>query len=512
MAIAVAVGLGYAPVAAAQPVSMPEALNIEISNSGQAIFDGWIPELAAVSGLRAPPALKYATALATLRDFCRGIGGTSPDIVLTTRRLRPALAAECTKNGVEHMVQVKLGVGALILAVRRNSPLVRLSARQVYLALARDVPDKNEFRRNLAIRWSDIDRSLPPQDIRFQVPSRDDGDRALFDALVLEGGCRAEPMVQLIFSADQRTSRCTTMRLDRVREIQHSQAMRALLDAPEGTVGVVTYLNIVQSEGQLVGLALDGTAPTFDSIMQGEYDEASVYWLYAKRGQALHGRPPAIDAAVERVVVDALTEPVIGPDGTLAKLGLMPIPPEERDAQRALFFTQPGSFGIMGSIMPIVDWVAYTASAARSLLGLALGDASSQNRRGDVDFVTLMDIAGYKTQELHTSVGIFPSAGMEFGVAREMSEADQDYLDRTLAQDTRQRPDALSAMQRQIVRSVLDVSEANGYQFSRVQIELLPLPSVQLFVSPADAPINSETSLLLHAIERLEERQSEMSR
>lgn len=506
IALVVAATLSWASSAAAQS-STPPVLRIAISDTGQAIFDRFVPELAGMSGLATPPVVTHASALRVLRDFCQGVGGNSPDIVLTTRRLRLSLAGQCSQNGVEHMVQVELGRADVILAVRRGSDITGLTARDVYLALARDIPDKDEFRRNTNIRWSDIDASLPPDDIRFQLPPREGGGRARFNGLILEGGCREEPLVKLIFTADQRTARCVTTRVDRVREIPPDQALRALLDAPVGTIGVLSLDDLAQANDDLVPLALDGVMPTAKAVLEGTYNYASVYWLYAKRGQARHGHAAEIDAAVDRIVAASLSEGVLGPKGPLSTLGVIPLPADDRRAQRAVFATVPTRY----SVQPLFQWVGYAAGVVQGLVKLAFDDTANAATPDGLDFAKLMDLAGYTTEEFQTSVGLFPGAGMTFGIVREMSEADQDYLERRLALDAHLRPGPLPAMQRKIVRSVLDVSEANNYEISQVVIELLPLPSFKLVVTPKDAPISQDTTSILRAIERLGNRVNEMT-
>jgi phosphate transport system substrate-binding protein len=506
VALVAAVILAWVSGAAAQSPAAPE-LRIGVSDTGQAIFDGFVPALAEVSGLANPPVVIHASALGVLRDFCRGVGGNSPDVVLTTRRLRPSLASDCQAHGVDHMVKIELGHGALVLAVRRESALRHLSAHDVYLALARDIPDKDEFRRNTNIRWSDIDASLPQEDIRFQLPPREDGGRVEFDGLILEGGCREEPLVKVIFAVDQRTSRCVTTRVDRVREIPPSQDVRALVDAPVGTIGVLSLRDIAQTNGQLVPLALDGVMPDAKTVLDGSYDYASPYWLYAKRGQAARGRAPAIDAAVDRIITAALSEQALGTGGVLSKLGLVPLPPDVRQEQRALFAARANPYGVG----PVIEWISFAASGARALVELALNSSSNTEAPVGLDFTKLMDIAGYQTLEFQTDVGLFPGAGMTFGIAREMSEADQAYLERRLEADAHARPGPLASMQRKIVRSVLDVSEGGTYELSQVQIELLPLPSFKFVVTPKDAPVSEDTMSILRAIERLGNRVSEMS-
>jgi phosphate transport system substrate-binding protein len=491
-------------VAAAQETPLSPVLRIAVSHSGRMIFDGLVEDIKTGKDLGTQPDIRYTDSLGSLREFCQGLGGESPDIALTTRRMQPSIASECSKNGVNNVTTIELGRGPLLLAVRSGSLLSQLTSRQIYLALARDVPDKDEFRRNVSIRWSDVDRSLPPQDIRFQLPPRADGARAVFNALVLERGCRMEPLVKQIFSAEQRVARCVSTRVDRIREIPPGQAVQELLDAPEGTIGVLSYSDIQHSRGRLVGLALDGVAPNRDEVLKGRYDYYHSYWLYAKRGQAGRAGSEAADAAVERLTTRAASEAIVGPDGALPKLGLVPLPDDERAAQRAALAAPV----IPPGITAVMDRVTTAIADAWNLLG----DSTPVDAMGASDFSALMDIAGYKAQEFQTTIGIIPGIGMSFGIVREMSKADQEYLERKLALDVRGRPGVLPAIQRQIVRTVLEVSESEGYEINKVEIEIVPLPSVKLIVAPTDAPISIETTMILRAIEQLNDRVSGLSR
>jgi hypothetical protein len=214
-----------------------------------------------------------------------------------------------------------------------------------------------------------------------------------------------------------------------------------------------------------------------------------------------------MDSAIDHIIARALTEPVIGPDGILAALGLIPLAADDRAAQRQAFtfHRKPYDFSWL------TGWVSTAVSGVRSLFNPNGWTEDGGDTDDTMNFTKLMDLAGYKTQELQTSVSLIPSAGMTFGIVREMSEGDQDYVDRKLAQDAHVRLGRVPELQRGIVRSVLDVSETAGYEISRVEIEILPLPSVKLVMAPSDAPISMETTSILRAIERLNDRVSEMS-
>jgi hypothetical protein len=258
--------------------------------------------------------------------------------------------------------------------------------------------------------------------------------------------------------------------------------MRTLLEAPIGTVGVLSQVDVLRSGGQLVGLSLDGVAPSQAAILNGVYDYTTSFWLYAKRGRAASGGSEAVDAAIEHVIEQAQSENVVGPDGPLQGLGLVPLPPNERAAQRAALANQGGGpFGIWS----MVGWVGSFAADTWTMFGVrpslppdAVGPPAT--------FASLMDIAGYRVTELNSSIGILPDASMVFGIAREMSDSDQAFLERTLYRDALRRPGALSALQRRIVRSILGVREVGNFEVSKVEIVFLPLPKVALVVSPKD--------------------------
>lgn len=133
-------------------------------------------------------------------------------------------------------------------------------------------------------------------------------------------------------------------------------------------------------------------------------------------------------------------------------------------------------------------------------------NATSQMRGGsqeDNDFRWLMNIAGYKLKEIESTVGLIPGLGLNFAVARELTEADRDYVERMLDRHARQNPGLINAIQRNIVSGVLEASDLGSYGIEKVEIDLLPLPKVKIVMTPVDAPLSMETSRVLRAIERL---------
>jgi hypothetical protein len=143
---------------------------------------------------------------------------------------------------------------------------------------------------------------------------------------------------------------------------------------------------------------------------------------------------------------------------------------------------------------------------------LTRGHAALQQRQqARDDFAWLMDIAGYKLKEIESSVSLLPSLSLTFGQARELTEVDREYVERMLERHALRYPGPLAAMQRTIVRGVMDAGELEHFAVDKVEVDLFPLPRVKFQLTPSDAPLGIEASRILRAIDRLNQRVTAMA-
>lgn len=110
-----------------------------------------------------------------------------------SRRMRNTEFERCVQNGVEAIVEIQLGFNTLVLTTRRQDADYDLSLLQLYRAIARDVPDGDEFLTNSSKRWRDIDETLPDTPIRLVIPAPGLGSRGFFQDRFLQGACRGIP-------------------------------------------------------------------------------------------------------------------------------------------------------------------------------------------------------------------------------------------------------------------------------------------------------------------------------
>lgn len=274
--------------------------------------------------------------------FCSGMGARTPDIFITTRHASSSALEQCVARGVTDIVEVEIGLGALVLAVKKGDTISSITSEDVWRALAAEIVVSEELVANRLPRWSEVSPRLPASDIRFVVPLPAGSTRSFFENLVLEAGCRHNPTIRLIFEASYRRAKCITMRQDgRVLERPVEDIPGEILRGPPGTIGAVSLSQLRSSGGTLVALELDGALPSSASIASRDYLPSVRMYIYAKKqhGRAQNG--VGVVRGIREFMMMAVSEQMAGPDGRLSSAaGLVALDPDARVRQRAIAANQ----------------------------------------------------------------------------------------------------------------------------------------------------------------------------
>lgn len=121
---------------------------------------------------------------------------------------------------------------------------------------------------------------------------------------------------------------------------------------------------------------------------------------------------------------------------------------------------------------------------------------------GGSEFWQHLRDAGYEIKEISTSVGLIPDVKITFQLARELSDADRDSLEQKLEIDAARNKGLIAAIQRQIVRTLLDASNLKELRITKLDISLLPLPAADFVLEPIEAPFSEEHDAILRAIKK----------
>lgn len=250
------------------------------------------------------------------------------DFVIASRRISDAELARCQKWGID-VVEWKLGYQAVVLSAGPASDSMTLTPRDIYLALARRIPDPAEplrFIDNPNVTWHDVDARFDRRNIEVLVPS-DETTRAVFQALVTQPGCQAHLRTgQQALYYDV----CLNLRSDdHFREVDlDNEFVTKVIAAEPNRLVVLDYSFYAAHRSELRDTMLEGPAPTLASLSDGTYPAARPVYVYAQKSH-LDWNPAARTLAHELTNEDA-----VGPQGYLLRLGLVPLDDVERRKQR----------------------------------------------------------------------------------------------------------------------------------------------------------------------------------
>ena len=269
-----------------------------------------------------------------LKLFCAGVGEDHPDITNASRRIKSSEVDLCASNGVNDIVEMKIGYDGIVLANSRDNDPLQISLAELYQALAKDVPDGNGgFMPNPNTNWSDINSALPNKPIEVLGPPPTSGTRDAFVELAMEGGCEMFPDVAALADTDKDAfkARCHTMREDAAftEAGEQDNLIIQKLKANPNSYGIFGYSFLDQNRDTIHAASINGVEPTFDNIAEGDYPVARSLYVYLK-GEHADKAPGLKEFATE-----FMSERAAGEEGYLADKGLIPLPAGERSAVAA---------------------------------------------------------------------------------------------------------------------------------------------------------------------------------
>ncbi|WP_299372071.1 PstS family phosphate ABC transporter substrate-binding protein [uncultured Kiloniella sp.] len=263
-----------------------------------------------------------------MKLFCAGVGVEHPDITNASRRIKASEYEKCTKNGVS-ITEVKIGFDGIVLANSKQSDRLTLTKKQIFMALAKQVPVDGKLVDNPYQKWSDIDSSLPNSKIEVLGPPPTSGTRDAFVELAMEGGAKKFESLKALRKSDKKAFKAIahTIREDGayVEAGENDNLIIQKLEANPQAVGIFGFSFLDQNADKIQGSIVEGAEPTFENIAAGDYGVSRSLYFYVKKEHV--GSVPGIQE-----FVNAFTkEDAWGDEGYLADKGLIPLPAADRE-------------------------------------------------------------------------------------------------------------------------------------------------------------------------------------
>ena len=273
-----------------------------------------------------------------MKLFCAGLGVNHPDITNSSRRIKKSELEKCSKAGIE-VVEIKVGYDGIVIANSKKGEKLNFSKRDIFLALAKDVPEGNaeggKLIPNPNKTWKEVNSNLPDIKIEVLGPPPTSGTRDAFNELAIEGGCKTFPNLKAIKKEDKKKYKaiCRAVREDGVyiEAGENDNLIVQKLAENKNALGVFGFSFLAENEDKIQGSNIDGNEPTFENIASKAYAVSRPLYFYIKTAHV--DVIPGIREFVEAYTSDD----AFGPDGYLSERGLIPMPDEERE-----FFRKSG--------------------------------------------------------------------------------------------------------------------------------------------------------------------------
>jgi phosphate transport system substrate-binding protein len=282
------------------------------------------------------PIIESGGSGAGIKQFCAGVGEDKIDVANSSRKIKPAEQEECAKAGVTDIVEVKFGYDGIVFAVDAGAGEWKLEPKDVYLALAAEIPKDGALVANPNKTWKEVNPSLPDSPIAAFIPGEKHGTREVFEEKVLLAGAKATGGDKLQLAkaegkdeeAKKKASEKAAVKIRKDGAAvdidgDYTETLARIQSNKQG-VGVFGLSFYENNKDKLKVATVNGVEPSVETVASGKYPVSRPLFFYVKKAHL--GVIPGLKEYAEFFVSDK----IIGADGPLVEYGLVPLPDAER--------------------------------------------------------------------------------------------------------------------------------------------------------------------------------------
>lgn len=270
-----------------------------------------------------------------MKLFCGGVGTGHPDLTGASRQIKKSEFEQCQANGVKDIIEIQIGFDGIVLANSKKAPAMKLTTKDIYLALAKNVPaaEGPTLVPNPYKTWKQVNASLPDTKIEVLGPPPTSGTRDAFVELAMEAGCKSFAWIKAVKDANEKEfqAMCHTLREDGhfIEAGENDNLIVRKLEENVNALGIFGYSFLEQNADKVQGSKIGGKEPTFETIADGSYVVARPLYIYVKKQHV--GMVPGI----KEFIAELTSEAAWGDEGYLSEKGLIPLPKKDRAAAAA---------------------------------------------------------------------------------------------------------------------------------------------------------------------------------
>ncbi len=256
--------------------------------------------------------------------FGAGAGPDTPDLTNSSRKMKVSEFERAKKNGLKAITEAVIGYDGIAVAQNTANDPIDLTLEELTLAVAAEVPDpkgSGKLVKNPYKNWNEIAGRLPDREIKIYGPPTTSGTRDAFEELAMEAA--TEEM-------DGYKEAYTTIRQDGawIDAGENDNLIVQKLDKDKDAFGIFGFSFLDENRDKIQGAKIGGVAPKPDTISSGDYPLSRSLFFYIKNDHV-----GEVDGLMEYVSL-FMSDKMIGPNGALKNIGLVPLPEDLRKASQ----------------------------------------------------------------------------------------------------------------------------------------------------------------------------------
>ncbi|NDJ27537.1 phosphate-binding protein [Campylobacter sp. MIT 12-8780] len=239
--------------------------------------------------------------------FCEG----KTDISNASRAIKPSEFKACQDAGVKDIIGVMIGYDGIVLAQNKANAPLNITLEQLFLALAKEIPQNGKLVPNPYTNWQQIDKKLPNRKIAIYGPPSSSGTRDTIEELVLS------KVSKKFKEYGDQAGKYKSMRQDSayIPSGENDNLIVSKLGADKNAFGLFGYGFLASNKDKINAAKIDTIEANEKNIAEGKYELARSLYIY------LNAKNPETLEFAKLYMSDDLAKS----GGELEKIGLVPL-------------------------------------------------------------------------------------------------------------------------------------------------------------------------------------------
>ena len=266
------------------------------------------------------PSYKSVGSETDLAMLLNGRNMQDADIAMMSHNIDASELSQTRVGEVNDIIQIPVGLDGIVIANSRQGAKFSLTLKDLFLALAAEVPVKGKLEKNPYETWNQIRPDLPKQKILVYGPPSTSGTRQVFVEKVITKQSENCPEYR------EYAGKYAKIRHDGAYVVlfDQEQAMLDELRINRDALAIISYVLYIQNTDVVRSSTIDGIAPTYDNIVSGKYPVSRTLFM------CVQGSHIAQVKGIRAYIELFLSEDMIGDNGQLNDLGLIPLSSTDR--------------------------------------------------------------------------------------------------------------------------------------------------------------------------------------